>query len=284
MKSFKRTKLLNVDWFITKYCNQSNQCRFCFAPKNAFPRDATLEEALPICNRLAELGVEVVTLCGGEPTLYPYITEVVEKLHSLGIKLVFYTNATTKYNILNLFPYIQILSLPIDAVSPVIVKVMRGFEQFKAICLLLARLKIDAWHPAVKIGTVVSRVNVNDLKNILQFISDSGVVDVWRLYQFSPYGRGKNNEHLFLLADDEFNRAVDDIKFLAKGSAINISERSRNNTIGNCHIMDSTGNFYFYEEKYAPLGATIFDEPQKIIAGYANFSYQEKKAWHLLVK
>lgn len=283
-KSSQRNKLLNVDWFITKHCNQIDHCRFCFAPKDVFPQDATFKIVMSICNRLAELGVEVVTLCGGEPTLYPYLTEVVKNLYSLGIKVIFYTNATTDFNIYSLFPFIKILSLPVDAVKPEIIKEMRGFEQFKAVCHLLSKLRTAARRPVVKIGTVVSRINFNDLKNVFCFISESGVVDIWRLYQFSPYGHGKKNENLFLVADDEFNRAVDNIRFLAKRSVINISERSRNGTIGNCHIMDSVGNFYRYEEKYVPLGATVFDKPQKIITGYANFSYQERKIWHLLIE
>ncbi|MFH1582767.1 MAG: radical SAM protein [Candidatus Falkowbacteria bacterium] len=283
-KFSKKAKLLNVDWFITKRCNQTDYCRFCFAPRDAFPHDATFEVAMSICNRLAELGVEVVTLCGGEPMLYPHLAKVIKNLHSLGIKVVLYTNATTDFDIYSLFPFIQILSLPVDAIKPEIIKEMRGPEQFKAVCHLLAKLRIVARRPTVKIGTVVSRVNLNDLKNIFRFISESGVVDIWRLYQFSPYGHGKNNDNLFLIADDEFIRAVGDIKSSAKRSAINIFERSRNSTIGNCHIMDSAGNFYRYEEKYVPLDATIFDKPQKIIDGYANFSYQERKIWHLLIE
>lgn len=53
----------SVDWFITKKC-LSRKCPFCYAPYDAFPNDASYENAIKICDELHKKGVEYVTLCG----------------------------------------------------------------------------------------------------------------------------------------------------------------------------------------------------------------------------
>ena len=280
----KEVGLLNVDWFITRNCDQARYCGFCFAPWHAFPRDSNFDEAESVCNRLSELKVETVTLCGGEPTLYPRIADIVQCLHSFGIKVVFYTNLATNFDVPSLFPYIQVLSIPIDAFSPAVIRKMRGLHQFEGVCRMLEVLRSSIPCPVVKVGTIVSLPNIDDLENIFGFIKKSGVVDIWRLYQFSPCGIGKKNEHLFLLEDDKFYGAVDRIKSLANGSTIDIAERSRNDAIGYCHIMDSVGQFYRYEEEYISLGTTIFDDPRKIAAGYDNSKNERQKMWHHLTR
>lgn len=270
----------NIDWFVTRICNQAKYCKFCYAPWNAFPPDVPLEGALRICDRLIELGVKTLTLCGGEPTQYAHITEVVQKLapHT-NVAMLTNTVSVPNFDWDSVLPHLYMLCLSLDAASPEIVELMRGAHQLEGVCKMLRRVSSLPKRPLVKIGTVVSRQNARDLGNLLDLLASYNCVDVWRLYQFSPYGLGKTNEKLFLIEDDEFLAAVSEVKRRAP-AGLNVAERSRNDNQGYCRIMDSVGGFYRYEERYIPLGVSVFDTPDQILQGYDNEKNDRQKAWH----
>ena len=204
---------LRIDWFITRKCDQASFCRFCYAPWNFFPPDVSVERALEICDRLKDLGTDTVTMCGGEPFMYPGLDQVIRKLHALGIKVVLYTSGTSNcYDVKEFLPWIDFLSLPVDAVSPEVILKMRGSSQFERISHILEMLKGRSQRPKIKVGTVVTKQNIGDLAQIGDFLHALGIVDVWRLYEFSPYGIGKHNEKRYLLKAGEFEQAVQDEK------------------------------------------------------------------------
>jgi MoaA/NifB/PqqE/SkfB family radical SAM enzyme len=273
---------MNVDWFITNRCDQAKYCKFCFAPWNFFPADASFARAMRLCERFQELHVDTVTICGGEPFKYPLLDRILQKLHECGINVVLYTSGTCNdYDVFELTPYVDVLSLPIDAVSLDVVGRMRGAHQFESISEILSRIKSLSKRPRVKIGTVVTRQNRHELGRIYRLITESEVVDIWRLYQFSPYGLGEKNKDLFLIDYAEFLSAVK--RFKERGRLDNsnflISERSREDNIGYCIIIDSVGNFYRYSERYIPIGMTIFDDPEEVIKKYDFKKNLEQKKW-----
>ena len=275
---------MKIDWFITRICNQASFCRFCYAPWNFFPPDVSTERALKICEQLAQLGADTVTICGGEPFMYPGLDRVVRKLHALAIKVVLYTSATSdQHDLHSLLPYVDFLSLPVDAVSAVAVQKMRGQSQFSRVSGVLASLSRVPNRPKVKVGTVVTRQNIDDLNLIGDFLRESGTVDVWRLYEFSPYGIGKHNEKRYLLAPAEFEQAVVKAKLRNETCTTHhlaIAERSREDNKGYCLIIDSAGSFYRYAERYIPLGVTIYDSLDRIVAQYDQELHHRQKAWH----
>lgn len=267
---------MNIDWFITNRCDQAKFCLFCYAPWYNFPQDAPLAESLRIANRLAEIGAKNVTICGGEPLMYLGIDTVVKRLRELGLRVILYTSATsTKYNVEEFLPYIEFLSLPVDAVTPDIVLKMRGSSQFQNVSSILRRLVSIENRPRIKIGTVVTKQNVGDLSRVRDFLEEAEVVDVWRLYQFSPYGIGKHNQKLFLLHDEEFEEAVRSIT----NCKLHVSYRNREDTIGYCKIVDSKGAFYRYAEKYTRIGVTIYDDVVTIEEHYDTLKHAQQKAW-----
>lgn len=274
---------MNIDWFITNRCDQASHCLFCNAPWNAFPKDVSLERAYEICNRLAEIGTTSVTLCGGEPFMYPCLETVVRWLSERKIKVILYTSATSsKADIDKMLPNIYFLSLPVDAVSPKVVLKMRGESQFIRVSALLNRLKNWPSLPHVKIGTVVTQLNIKDLENILNFLHRLVYITVWRLYQFSPYGIGGHHQKEFIVTGDDFRAEVTRIKLLNKslGSKIHIAERSREDMFGYCMIMDSGGSFWRYEECYVPLGVSVFQDVETIVKHYDQEKHAQQKAWH----
>lgn len=268
-----------VDWFISSKCDQASHCRFCFAPWNAFPPDASLHDALGMCERLSALDIGNVVICGGEPFQFEGLDEVVRKLHRLGIHVVLYTSGTSdRYAVEQFFPYIRFLSIPIDAVSADAAQRMRGPEQLARVRSLLSRMAGMRSRPKIKIGTVVTAQNIGDLDAVGDYLRSLRLIDVWRLYQFSPYGIGGHNRALFQLPDADFGEAVVRQQTRHDGS-FTISGRTRDETCGYCMIMDSEGNFYRYAEEYIPLGVTIDDEWSAIAGRYDQTLHASQKAW-----
>jgi MoaA/NifB/PqqE/SkfB family radical SAM enzyme len=240
--------------------------------------------ALEICDRLKQLGTETVTLCGGEPFMYPGLDKVVDRLHELGIKIVLYTSGTSnQFDVRMFLPYVEFLSLPVDAVSAAVIDRMRGVSQFERVSSILSTLRRVGKRPKIKVGTVVTKQNIEDLGNIGDYLHSLGIVDVWRLYEFSPYGIGKHHESRYLLGAGEFKDAVAREKLRNEsrvGRTFLISERDRADNEGYCMIIDSGGSFYRYAERYIPLGITIENQPEEIIGCYDRELHLRQKAWH----
>ena len=169
---------------------------------------------------------------------------------------------------MNILPFIDILSIPVDAVSQAAISQMRGPHQLKSVCNALDKLRSIKIRPTIKVGTVVTKQNFNDLENLAVFLKDCQIIDIWRIYQFSPYGQGKKYQDLFLISDDDFNRVVSSVRKMVLNKSINIFVRKRSNNIGYCHIMDSQGGLYRYEEKYIDLGVNVFSRPKEIMLHY----------------
>ena len=78
-----------VDWAITDRCNYN--CRHCFhAMDNSIRRDEfSYGEAMRFLDGIKACGASKVSLSGGEPTLYPWLREVIQGLRDRGIGLDF---------------------------------------------------------------------------------------------------------------------------------------------------------------------------------------------------
>lgn len=274
-----------VDWFITKRC-YSKKCIFCYAPYDAFPQDASLEEALRICDELKKKEIEYVTLCGGEPLVYPYIEEVIDRLYDYGIKIILNTGLVANFDILKIVHKLHILSIPIEGVTENTYSILRGESVFKSVKKILDYYdKREKEGLKIKIGTVVNKINLNEISNIYNFLrKHKDVVDIWRLYMFSPYGIGEMNRDKLLINTAEYNAVVNEILKSAERDNVSfdISTRSRDDNKGYCFIMDSVGNFYRYEEEYCSLNVDVFDAYDEIVSKYDVGLNTEQKKWQFV--
>lgn len=77
---------------LNRQCNL--RCQWCYAESTNYKNtdEMSIELADKIINFLSEFQPNSVSLIGGEPTCYPYLTEVIGKIHSLGMASVLITN------------------------------------------------------------------------------------------------------------------------------------------------------------------------------------------------
>ena len=78
-------------WEVTMGCNM--RCGHCGSScAGALPGQLSTEEALDLCDQIAELGLTWITLSGGEPLTRPDTPELVKRLSQNGVLVNMITN------------------------------------------------------------------------------------------------------------------------------------------------------------------------------------------------
>ena len=113
-------------------------------------------------------------------------------------------------------PYINVLGLPLDGPSAEMnAKVTRGGELFESTTKHLENFYKNPPKHLVKIGTVVTKINKEDIvniRNVLYGTPESYQPDVWRIYEFSPLGESLKNRDKFEISEEEFVKIVNRVK------------------------------------------------------------------------
>jgi MoaA/NifB/PqqE/SkfB family radical SAM enzyme len=113
---------------------------------------------------------------------------------------------------------------------------MRGARACLADTLRAAELVTEA-SIQLKIGTVVSAVNANDLPALAARVQELRPA-VWRLYQYSQRGEQNVGQHRHRLADQEFHRLAEQAATLA--APVPVASSAEAETAG-CLIVDPSG-------------------------------------------
>lgn len=246
-----------VDWFITSLCN--DKCAFCFAPFNYLSEVPTLELYLNICDHISKLGFTRITLCGGEPTLVPELIQIIDRLNKLGIEIVFYTNGINVGKIKSIADKLALLSLPLEYPRLNQLEWFRSKKSQEGTfqCLEYFEFKKPS-NLKIKIGTVVNRHNIEVIEELYEVIRGYKSIDIWRLYQFSPAGRGLINQNQYTVSDEEF----DHLKLRLEKKHFEkpiLSFRTRKKAYGYCIDLDPVGRFFRFEGEYIPTNIDIFN-------------------------
>lgn len=211
-----------IDYRITSECNLA--CPFCFGTRKSDILD--LKEIFRFFEKMRELGLKTVVITGGEPTYSTRFKEIVLGLKKLGLQLYLSTNGFFwNRGVMEpsfIIDNFECISLPLEADNPDIHNSMRRGEKnhFDIVKEILEYIKENS-NMKVKIGSVVTKNNYNNIANILDELKY--FPDRWKLYQLckSEYNQKyyeKNN-----VSDYEFSKVVKDIKEKYKNENIIIS-------------------------------------------------------------
>jgi molybdenum cofactor biosynthesis enzyme MoaA len=215
--------------------------------------------------------------------LYTGLKEIIKKLASAGVSVILYTNGITLTGLLpNFFPYLKFLSLPLDAISWEGAQMMRGYDQIESVQRILREIKKASIQPRVKLGTVVSNLNCQELPELANFVMRTPVINIWRLYQYSPGGIGLPQAKTYSIDNWKFEKQITETKKKFVGSGQIISVRTSEEIIGYCMIMDAHGRFYHYDGVYHPLAVTLWSSTEEINREYNIEKHQLQKRWHNL--
>ncbi|MHB0975832.1 MAG: radical SAM protein [Candidatus Aquicultorales bacterium] len=94
LAAYKTGKLSEVIWNITNGCNLL--CKHCYVNATHKKKERELDdgEALQLVDRIAEAGVPLLFITGGEPFLRRSLYDVLERAYQHGVRTVMSTNGT----------------------------------------------------------------------------------------------------------------------------------------------------------------------------------------------
>jgi mycofactocin radical SAM maturase len=178
-----------LTWELTYGCNLS--CVHCLSSSGVRdPEELTTAEAVGFVDELAAMQVFYVNIGGGEPTLRPDFTELVEYAISRQVGVKFSTNGTTmtsararRYAAMD---YLDI-QISLDGASPASNDPVRGAGTYDAAVRAMERLA-EAGFGSFKVSVVVTRHNAGELEQMLALVERFGAE--LRVTRLRPSGRG----------------------------------------------------------------------------------------------
>ncbi len=229
-------KIPSVDWWITSHCNLA--CDFCYGP---VPGKDPVERRQAILEALAASSARAVTFCGGEPLLVRKIDQHAAILAQRGKSTVLNTNGQLLRTRLDQgfsLAGFAMVGISLEGSTPVIHRAMRGKNADFDEVIEAARLVTKEPAVSLKLATVVSGVNRDDLPALAETVRELAP-DIWRLYQYSSRGAQNFGQQRHWLPEDEFQALVNMARELA--TPVPTAPSTEAETEG-CLIVDPDGN------------------------------------------
>ncbi|OPJ64169.1 radical SAM/SPASM domain-containing protein [Clostridium oryzae] len=139
-------RMMSLDWFVTKRCNLT--CSHCCVDALDSVRQDLLdtEDMLKIVDKIADIGLESITITGGEPLIRKDIWEIISYLRSkFNGKLGIMTNSLliNKDNIKHLKKFFDDISISIDGVDEESCSIIRGNNVYSRVIEKIQYLKSE---------------------------------------------------------------------------------------------------------------------------------------------
>ena len=196
-------KIVNAGIRLTRQCNM--KCMYCNI-QNTIRNDLTLNEWKKAIDIIKSLGTKEIVILGGEPTLYPYILELVEYI-SKHAKLTcnLTTNAFGNFDLVKqlLENGLNSLGVSIDSlefknsISPL--KARNGLN-------LIEYLICNLVNPNITNYTVLNKKNVDSIVDLIKYMDEKGVSTYILPFHWGNEGtfdHRKNNEKFAFVTDED---------------------------------------------------------------------------------
>jgi len=228
------------------------RCKFCFATfqdvkHSILPKGhLSKEQAIEVVQHLTDIGFEKITFAGGEPSLCPWLTDLIATAKQAGLTTMVVSNGSklTERFLQANKEHLDWIAVSIDSLNAVtnfnIGRAISGrtplpIDYYTA---LVDRIKKHGY--GLKINTVVSRKNYSE--NMSSFIRYAKPKR-WKLLQVLPM-KGQNDLDIenFKITDEQFRRFIDNHHGLL--DITSIVPENNNQMKGSYAMVDPAGRFY----------------------------------------
>jgi len=269
----------SVNYHLWEPCNM--RCKFCFAPfydaKKIVPKGhLPKEKSIELVRNLADFGFRKITFAGGEPTLCPWISDLIKEAKENGMTTMIVTNGT-KINEEFLKNHQGILDWIILSIDSIVDesnmnsgRAVTGKKVLGKDCYQQIIDGVKKYGYQLKINTVVHRMNYSE--SMLEFINYAQP-ERWKVFQVLPI-KGENDLHIgdFEISDQIFTEYLDRHKQL-KTSGVLVSEN--NAEMKDSYVMvDPAGRFYTNKNGRQEYSNPILDSGIENAYKQVNYSYQ----------
>ena len=246
------SEVLSVNYHLWEPCNM--RCGFCFATFQDVKREMDLpkghlptEECISVVDQIAEFGFEKINFAGGEPTLCPWLPELITRAKEHGMVTSIVTNGSriTDQWLDNLNGSLDWIGLSIDTVDP-----EKLIRLGRAICgkipiteekYLDIITKIKRHGIRLKINTVVTSVTWEE--DFTSFIRVAKP-ERWKLLQALPV-KGQNDAQIddFIITPAQFEAYVRRNRIVENDGIAVVPEN--NEAMTESYVMiDPAGRFF----------------------------------------
>lgn len=212
----KQALIPSVNFHLWEPCNM--RCKFCFAtfqdvkktilPKGHLPK----EQAIQVVKQLAEFGFEKITFAGGEPTLCPWLDDLIHTAKSYGMTTMIVTNGSrlTPEFLRRNQHVLDWIALSIDSSQAstniqlgraISGKREIGHDDYKQMIH-----QVREFGYGLKINTVVNRYNLKeDFSELIAFATPKR----WKILQVMPVaGQNDSKVEELTISSNEFKSFV----------------------------------------------------------------------------
>ena len=212
----KRFYSLEVE--LTNRCNK--ECIYCYncSGNGSAHRDMPLELAMKIVRDAGKYGIKSISWLGGEPTLYPYLREVLEAASNFGIENVLFTNgsALTSHLWKDIAPYINKISFHLDSVDKDVFFALNNISPQESNRLFASTLKgmdtilASGFNPEnISLYVVLLRETVEHLETLLDWALTQKGLGSTTLFPLVRTGKGRRLPSSQVLTIDELRSAYE---------------------------------------------------------------------------
>lgn len=244
------TKVPSVNYHLWKPCNM--KCKFCFAtfqdldpsvlPEGHLGR----EDCISVVEALAHAGFQKINFAGGEPTLCPWLPDLIMLAKELGLTTSVVTNGSrvTEDWIDSLNGSLDWAALSIDSVdSDTLLRTGRATRSGPMSEIdYLRTIGILRYHCVrIKVNTVVTRGNLKE--DLTNFIVEARP-ERWKLLQVLPV-KGQNDVVVdpYVVSPDEFERYVE-LGRRVEAYGIKVVPEGNDLMTGSYVMVDPAGRFF----------------------------------------
>ena len=244
------TQIPSVNFHLWKPCNM--KCRFCFAtfqdvgqdvlPKGHLPR----EDCLAVVEALATAGFDKINFAGGEPTLCPWLPDLIRRAKELEFTTSMVTNGScvTREWLNRVDGCLDWAAVSIDTLDPEKLKRMGRTTRTGPLSEADYLRVIDILKQRdirLKINTVVTRSNYDE--DLARFIANARP-ERWKLLQVLPV-RGQNDGVIdnLVITHEEFARYVARNRYV-ESLGIMVVPESNDLMTGSYVMVDPAGRFF----------------------------------------
>lgn len=247
----KNIKLPSLSYHLWQPCNM--RCKYCYGqfkdvqssilPKGHLKK----EDSLELLKQFKNFGFKKITFAGGEPTLCPWLPDLVKYAKALGLTTNIVTNGfvLTK-NYLDLFEdSLDWVTLSIDSLSEEKLFLIGRTVNGRIITLneyIERAFLIKEKNIRLKINTVISKLNWEE--NFSNFILRINP-DRWKLLQVLRV-EGQNTPQIssFEISSEKFDHFCNNHSFLRSNLNINVVNESNELMKGSYVLIDPAGRFF----------------------------------------
>lgn len=270
-----------VNFHLWEPCNM--RCKFCFAtfqdvkksilPKGHLPK----KQAIEVVQQLAEIGFEKITFAGGEPSLCPWLPELISTAKEAGLTTMIVTNGSKidEHFLQTNNKHLDWIALSIDSLNEstnlnsgraIIGNSPLSFKNYTSLVDL-----IKHYNYGLKINTVVNSTNYNE--NLGEFIRYAKPKR-WKLFQVLPI-KGQNDLSInsFKITDEQFQFFIDNHKRLKK--ITEIIPENNDQMKGSYVMVDPAGRFYNNIEGVNTYSRPILDIGARLAIQQMNYSFSK---------